>query len=214
MAAKKITVAFFATETGAMPVRDWLLGMSSEDRKKIGEDIKTVEFGWPVGMPVCRPLGKGLYEARTNLKDRIARVLHGGWRQDGFAPRLHQKIAGNAGQRIGLRAVTHAKLAQELNMAKKKNPHLGSSFDDFLKEEGIYEEVTAAAMKRLLAWQIAQAMKKQRLTKSVMAKRMRTSRAALDRLLDAQNTSVTLQTMGRAAAALGKQLSVTLKDAA
>ncbi|MGH6871085.1 MAG: Fis family transcriptional regulator [Rhizomicrobium sp.] len=99
-------------------------------------------------------------------------------------------------------------------MAKKKNPHLGSSFDDFLKEEGLYEEVTAAAMKRVLAWQIAQLMKKQHVTKSVMAKRMRTSRAALDRLLDESNTSVTLQTMGRAAMALGKELSVTLKDAA
>lgn len=97
---------------------------------------------------------------------------------------------------------------------KKSNPHRGSSFDDFLKEEGIYEEVTATAMKRVLAWQIAQAMKKQRVTKSAMAKRMRTSRAALDRLLDAKNTSVTLQTMGRAAAVLGKELSITLKDAA
>lgn len=99
-------------------------------------------------------------------------------------------------------------------MTTKKNPHLGSKFDDFLAEEGLLEEVTATAMKRVLAWQIAQLMKKQRMTKSVMAKRMRTSRAALDRLLDADNTSVTLQTMGRAAAALGKELSVTLKDAA
>lgn len=99
-------------------------------------------------------------------------------------------------------------------MAKKKNPHLGSKFDDFLAEEGLLEEVTATAMKRVLAWQIAQLMKKQRVTKSVMAKRMRTSRAALDRLLDTENTSVTLQTMGRAASALGKELSVTLKDAA
>jgi antitoxin HicB len=99
-------------------------------------------------------------------------------------------------------------------MAKKKNPHLGSKFDDFLAEEGLLEEVTATAMKRVLAWQIAQLMKKQRVTKSVMAKRMRTSRAALDRLLDAENTSVTLQTMGRAASALGKELSVTLRDAA
>lgn len=97
---------------------------------------------------------------------------------------------------------------------KKTNPHRGSSFDDFLKEDGLLEEVTATAMKRVLAWQIAQAMKKQRVTKSTMAKRMRTSRAALDRLLDADNTSVTLQTMGRAAAVLGKELSITLKDAA
>ena len=49
--------------------------MSREDRKKIGDSIRVVEFGWPVGMPVCRPLGKGLYEVRTNLKDRIARVF-------------------------------------------------------------------------------------------------------------------------------------------
>ena len=97
-------------------------------------------------------------------------------------------------------------------MMKKKNPHRGSSFDDFLKEEGLLEEVTATAMKRVLAWQIAQAMKKQRVTKSAMAKRMRTSRAALDRLLDADNTSVTLQTMGRAAAVLGKELSITLQE--
>jgi phage-related protein len=72
---KKITVAFFATEQGAEPVRDWLLAMPGEDRTKIGEGIKTVEFGWPIGMPVCRPLGKGLYEVRANLKDRIARVF-------------------------------------------------------------------------------------------------------------------------------------------
>jgi hypothetical protein len=99
-------------------------------------------------------------------------------------------------------------------MAKKKNPHRGSKFEDLLAEEDLLDEVTATAMKRVLAWQIAQAMKKQRVTKSAMAKRMRTSRAALDRLLDAENTSITLQTMGRAAAVLGKELSITLKDAA
>lgn len=99
-------------------------------------------------------------------------------------------------------------------MAKKKNSHRGSKFEDYLAEQGLLEEVTATAMKRVLAWQIAQLMKKQSVTKSMMAKRMRTSRAALDRLLDAENTSVTLQTMGRAASALGKELSVTLKDAA
>ncbi|HEY2068915.1 MAG TPA: helix-turn-helix domain-containing protein [Rhizomicrobium sp.] len=99
-------------------------------------------------------------------------------------------------------------------MKKKTNPHRGPKFEDYLAEQGLLEEVTATAMKRVLAWQIAQLMKKQSMTKSKMAKRMRTSRAALDRLLDAENTSVTLQTMGRAAAALGKELSVTLKDAA
>ena len=57
-------------------MRDWLKELSSEDRKRMGEDIKTVEFGWPIGMPVCRPLGEGIYEVRTSLaQNRIARVL-------------------------------------------------------------------------------------------------------------------------------------------
>ena len=100
-------------------------------------------------------------------------------------------------------------------MSKKKtNPHRGSSFDSFLKEEGIYEEVTLGAIKRVLAWQVSEMMKTQRITKSQMAKRMKTSRAAVDRLLDAANTSVTLQTMGRAAAVLGKELTIGLRDAA
>ena len=96
----------------------------------------------------------------------------------------------------------------------KKNRHIGSSFGDFLKEEGIYEAVTAHAVKRVLAWQISQAMKAQGITKVEMAKRMKTSRAALDRLLDDSNTAVTLHTMGRAAAVLGQELTITLRNAA
>lgn len=61
---------------GGERVREWLKGLSAEDRKRIGEDIKTVEFGWPVGMPVCKPLGEGIYEVRSSLAHhRIARVL-------------------------------------------------------------------------------------------------------------------------------------------
>ena len=96
-------------------------------------------------------------------------------------------------------------------MSRKKNPHRGSKFEDYLAEEGLLDAVNATATKRVLVWQLSQAMKKQRVTKSALAKRMGTSRAALDRLLDADNASVTLQTMGRAAAALGKELSVALK---
>jgi phage-related protein len=67
---------FFRTEAGGEPVRAWLRGLTAEDRKRIGEDIKTVEFGWPVGMPVCRSLGDGLHEVRTALaQNRVARVL-------------------------------------------------------------------------------------------------------------------------------------------
>jgi phage-related protein len=74
---KRVPVIFFRTEAGGEPVRDWLKGLpSSQDRKRIGEDIKTVEFGWPIGMPACRPLGDGICEVRTRLaQNRIARVL-------------------------------------------------------------------------------------------------------------------------------------------
>ncbi len=91
-----------------------------------------------------------------------------------------------------------------------RNPHIGSAFSDFLKEEGLYEEVTARAIKRVLAWQIEQAMKTQGLTKVEMAKRMKTSRAQLDRLLDPNNDKVQLDTIQRAAAAVGRRLHLEL----
>jgi DNA-binding Xre family transcriptional regulator len=88
----------------------------------------------------------------------------------------------------------------------KKN--IGSNFDDFLKEEKIYEQVQAAAIKRVVAYQIAEEMKKKKITKTEMASRMKTSRAALERLLDPENASITLFTLERAASALGKTLRV------
>jgi antitoxin HicB len=90
------------------------------------------------------------------------------------------------------------------------NPHIGSSLDDFLAEEGLLEEATEHAIKRVLAWQIEQEMKARKLTKTAMAKRMATSRAQLDRLLDPTNSSVTLHTLHRAAAVLGKRLRLEL----
>lgn len=91
-----------------------------------------------------------------------------------------------------------------------KNPHLGSSFDDFLKDEGLHDEAHVHAIKRVLAWQIEQAMTEQSLSKTEMAKRMNTSRAQLDRLLDPQNDKVQLDTLQRAASALGRKLHVEL----
>ena len=88
--------------------------------------------------------------------------------------------------------------------------HIGSNFDDFLKEEKIYEQVQAAAIKRVIAYQIAEEMKKKNLTKTEMASRMQTSRAALERLLDPENASITLITLERAASALGTKLTVQL----
>jgi len=90
------------------------------------------------------------------------------------------------------------------------NKHVGSRLDDFLREERLLEEVEATAVKRVIAYQIAAEMKRHKLTKSAMASRMKTSRAALDRLLDPLNASVSLLTLERAAAALGKKLKVEL----
>jgi len=73
---KKINVVFYQTSSGNEPVREWLKSLEFEDRKNIGNDIKTVEYGWPVGMPVSRPLGNKLYEVRSSISNkRISRVI-------------------------------------------------------------------------------------------------------------------------------------------
>jgi hypothetical protein len=95
-------------------------------------------------------------------------------------------------------------------MTEVTNGRAGSSLDQFLAEEGLLEEATGHAVKRVLAWQIEQEMQAQQLTKQAMAQRMRTSRAQLDRLLDPDNTSVTLRTLHRAAAVLGRKIRLDL----
>ena len=70
-----LSVRFFATEAGSEPVREWLKGLSAQDRKTIGEDIKTVQFGWPLGMPLVDHLEGDIWEVRIRLDNRIARVL-------------------------------------------------------------------------------------------------------------------------------------------
>ena len=91
-----------------------------------------------------------------------------------------------------------------------KNQHLGSNFDDFLQEENLLEETEAVALKRVLAFQIEQEMKRHKLTKSAMSHRMQTDRTVLEGLLDPHNASVTLHTLERAASALGKKLKIEL----
>jgi phage-related protein len=82
--AKRLTVRFYSTALGAEPVREWLWSLDDDDRKEIGETLRAVEFGWPMGMPICRPLGKGLYEVRITLKNRIARIF--------FVPRKDEML--------------------------------------------------------------------------------------------------------------------------
>lgn len=91
--------------------------------------------------------------------------------------------------------------------------HSGSSFDDFLEEEGYRDEVESAAIKRVLAWQFQQEMVRQQKTKRAMAEELKTSRSQLDRLLDPQNTAVSLDTLTRAAQVLGKRLVLEIRDA-
>jgi antitoxin HicB len=95
-------------------------------------------------------------------------------------------------------------------MSKK---HIGSSFEDFLKEDSTYEEITTQAIKRVLAWQIAEIMKAQGISKLEMARRMHTSRSQLDRFLDPDNDKVLLETVQRAASAIGKRIFISLEDA-
>lgn len=92
------------------------------------------------------------------------------------------------------------------------NPYIGSDFDEFLREEGIFEEVEAAAIKKVLACMIEQAMAETHITKSEMARRMGTSRTQLDRLLDPANPSVTLSTIAKAARAIGKKISISFEE--
>ena len=95
---------------------------------------------------------------------------------------------------------------------RKTMDHSGSSFDSFLEQEGIREDVEAVAIKRVLAWQLEQAMQKQQKTKQALARQLHTSRSQLDRLLDPRNVSVTLDTITRAARALGKRVIIRVAD--
>lgn len=95
-------------------------------------------------------------------------------------------------------------------MSKKQNPRTGSALDDFLMEEGMFEEVQNAAVKKVLATKLEQAMAEQSITKTTMAKMLNTSRSQLNRLLDPENESVTLSAMSKAASAVGMKLEVHL----
>jgi antitoxin HicB len=96
---------------------------------------------------------------------------------------------------------------------KRKDVHTGSTFDSFLEEEGIRAGVEAVAVKRVLAWQLAKAMRQEKKTKQTFAREMRTSRSQVDRLLDPENIAVSLDTIARAARILGKKVIIRITDA-
>ena len=205
---KRLPALFYELPSGHVPVREWSRSLDAADRKIIGEDIKDVEFSWPIGMPLVRALGAGLWEVRSSLtQGRIApRAVLYRRRTDGFAARFHQEDAEDAAKRFefGIEA------KEGDHMTKKQKGRIGPSFDDFLKEEGIYEVVTARAIKRVIARQLDALMQEQGISKTELAKAMKTSRAQLDRLLDPENESVTLGTLTRAAQAVGRNLRMEL----
>jgi antitoxin HicB len=189
----------------------WLKGLPKDERKAIGEDIAYVQFKWPIGKPRVDHLRAAVWEVRTSLANRIARtlfavegrrmvLLHGFIKKTRQTPNDDIKLARRNALRSG-------------NVAKR-NPRTGSRFDDFLKEEGIFEEVQAKALKRALAEQLQESMQAAKLTKLDMAKKMATSRSQLDRVLDPGNVSVQLDTLTKAARALGKEIEIKIKRAA
>lgn len=124
------------------------------------------------------------------------------------APRVHQKVTKDSQSGPRPRATPPSGVA-----AAGLNPaHLGSTLENFLRDEGIFETVHVLAIKKVLAYKILEIMRQEQLTKEALAKRMKTSRAALDRLLDPANPSVTLTTLGKAACALGRTLRVELTE--
>jgi DNA-binding Xre family transcriptional regulator len=161
-------------------------------------------------MPVCRPLGDGLFEVRSTLEsNRIARIFLHDEGEPRPVARLREEDAEDPDSRLGALSQTE-KGHRRMTKAKAGKGKIGSRFDDFLRQEGLYAETQAVAIKRVLAWQLTEAMKKQRLTKSAMAKRMATSRSQLDRLLDPENADVQLDTLARAASAVNCELQLQL----
>jgi len=96
---------------------------------------------------------------------------------------------------------------------RKKNVAIGSSFGQFLAEQGLLEGATAVAIKRVIAWQLAEAMKAEGVTKKALAEKMHTSRSHLDRLLDERDTGLTIETLGKVARALGRNVRIELCEA-
>jgi antitoxin HicB len=133
-------------------------------------------------------------------------ILCRAWKEACLVTRIYQEISEDADKGAFHRETSIEKV--EVGMMSKRN--LGSRFDDFLAEEGLLEDATATAVKRFIAFQLVEKMSADKLSKSEMARRMATSRSALDRLLDPSNPAVTLQTLQSAAQALGGRLKVEL----
>jgi antitoxin HicB len=203
--AQKIRLVFFRTNAGSEPVRDWLKGLDQAERHAVGRDLLRSQWRWPVGMPLCRPMGRGLWEVRTDLPGQP------------YRPRLHFAVPGlpRGIARVYQENANHPKgrlnfspqAPEGVTTVSKKN--MGSSIDDFLKKENIFEESQAQAIKEVVAWQLAKAMKKKKISKARMATLLRTSRSQVDRILDPKH-DITLSSLQRAAALVGHRVMIEL----
>jgi len=207
---RKIPLIFYRLRPGSEPVREWLKGLPEAERHGIGKDLLRAQWRWPVGMPLCRPLGNGLWEVRTDLPTRrTARVLlclheehlvalHGFIKKTRATPEDDLALA-QAPEGVKTMSKKH----------KRRTNHMGSSIDDFLKQEGIFEEAQAQAVKEVVAWQLDEAMKKQKISKNRMATLLKTSRTQVDRLLNPKS-DITLSSLQRAAAMVGRRVMIEL----
>jgi phage-related protein len=201
---QKVPLIFYRTAAGGEPVREWLKGLDEAERQAIGRDLLRAQWRWPVGMPLCRPMGGGLWEVRTDLStERTARVLLCLCRERLVA--LHGFIKNAEHPCCGFG--NGAQAPEGVGAMSKKN--MGSSIDDLLKEEGIFEEAQAQAVKEVVAWQLTEAMKKKNISKNKMAAMLKTSRTQVDRILDPKN-DITLGSLQRAAAMVGRRVRIEL----
>lgn len=202
-----LTVRFFSTGSGAQPVREWLHGLEPVDRRVIGRELRAVQFGWPIGMPAGSSCWFGPANRESDVYDCSFGGSSGAWLHEEdpqdfcWGPQTGP-VAGAAGVPRNRRRSIVAR--------RRRNPHLGSSLESFLEETGDLEEATAIALKRVLAWELAMAMKKLDVSRAELARRMRTSRAVVHRLLNGDDPAVTLATITRAAVALGRRVDLRI----
>jgi antitoxin HicB len=168
----------------------------------------TVQYHWPLGMPLVRNLdprfGKSAVHCRPESRAHYFLCM----KKKSFF------YMDSLRKREKLQLKTEHWLCNEKmpisKPVKTRNRHRGSSFREFLRDDGMLEEVQALALKRAVALKVYDLMKKKKLSKTALAAEMRTSRAAIHRLLDPQNTSVTLATLNRAARSLGQKVKIEL----
>jgi antitoxin HicB len=197
---------------GREPVREWLLELSSEDRKIIGKDILVVHYEWPLGLPLVDHLRNGIsgkcaaffviVRPACCSQFRVKRWCYCMASSRKRAPRRPKRSGPPSGG---------VKIGKSRNKEQEMNEHRGSSFDDVLRDEGIHDETHAAALKQVVARLLQEGMVHEGVTKPEMARRMGTSRSQLDRVLDPANVTIQLDTLLKAARAVGRRVSVTFE---